>query len=86
MYPSTKVFFEYINSYVLGAKSRDVVHRFLKHTTCQPRHECCHRSLSWGLEGKAKKYEVQAKGEKIGLANSPIGWKPIHSLLVFRHS
>lgn len=72
MYPSIKVFFEYINLYILGAKGWDVVHRFPKHTTCQPRHECCHRSLSWEPKGKAKKYEIQARGEKIGLANSPI--------------
>jgi hypothetical protein len=63
-----------------------VVHKFSKHTTCQPRHECCHRSLSWEPKGKAKEHEVQVGGEKIGLANSPIGWKPTHSLLVFRHS
>lgn len=47
---------------ILGAKGPCVVHRNVKHTICQPRHECHFKGLPWELERKTQKHEMQIRG------------------------
>jgi hypothetical protein len=65
MDPSTKVFFEYINSYLLGAKGWDVVHRFLKHSTCQTRHNVAIEAYHGNLKERLKSMKCKLEGRRL---------------------